>query len=275
MRLSRMVLVAGLAGALPACGARVPQTQTVVAGPEELRGTPTEALVRLGDSLRAGGDADGAAQFYEAAVARDGRDAAVLDRLGDALLAAGDPARAEGAFRAALAVSPGDGAAGTGLGIALLARHEPAAALPFLQSAARSSGDPRVLRNYGVALDMLGRPADAQAVYRRGLAGFPADPDLRGNLALSLAIAGDTEAAVREIEAAVNGPNASDRVRANRVMLLAMAGRAGDAEAAGRGLPQPGRTAALIAQGERARSAPDAAARAAALGTVMAPGPSQ
>lgn len=279
MPLTRTVTIGGLALALTlplaGCGSRGPRQQTVIAAPEpqEIAGTPAEALVRLGDSMRASGDPDGAAQFYEAAVARDGRSVLALDKLGDALLAAGDGPRAEAAFRAARVLSPGDRDAGVGLGIALLARGDAAGALPLLEPAARSSRDARVLRNYGVALDMTGRQAEAQAAYRRGLAEFPANPDLHANLALSLAIGGDVAGAEREIDAAANLPNASDRVRANRVMLLAMAGRDVDAREAGRQLAEPGRIDALVAQGSRARAAAGPAGRAAALGTVMAPGP--
>ena len=259
-----------LALALAGCGTPEVRRETVVTTRDRLPGTPEESLVRMGDSMRDGGDLNGAAQFYGAAVARNATNTAALVKLGDTELALGDTARAEGTFRAAVAASPGSREASIGLGVTLLARGDAAGALPVLEPAARASRDPRVLRNYGVALDLLGRQAEAQAAYRRGLASSPADPDLHANLALSLAISGDLAGAQNEVGTAVNMPNAPERVRINQVMLLAMAGRTVDAQAAGRHLADPSGAGPLIERGERAKAAMDPAGRAAALGLVIA-----
>ena len=259
-----------LALAAAGCGAPEVRQETVVTARDQLPGTPEESLVRMGDSMRASGDLNGAAQFYGAAVSRNGKDAAALVKLGDTELALSDPARAEQAFRAALAASPGTRDASVGLGVALLSRGDAAGALAVLEPVARSSRDPRALRNYGVALDLLGRQVDAQAAYRRGLESAPADPDLHANLALSLAVSGDLSGAQQEIDTAVNLPNAPERARVNQVVLLAMAGRTAEAESAGRQLADGGGATALIERGERAREANDPAGRAAALGLVTA-----
>ena len=224
----------------------------------------------MGDSMRQSGDLVGAEGFYLAAIARDQHDANALVRLGETQLAMGAAERAEQSFRSALALAPGNADAGVGLGIALLSRGDPQGALAYIKPVAEASRDARVLRNYGVTLDMLGRPDEAQAAYRRGLAQTPADPDLRGNLALSLAISGDMAGAEKEIRAAVNSPNAPERESLNQVMLLAMAGREAEARAAGRQMARPGRVEALIEQGHRAGAAQGPTARAAALGTITA-----
>ena len=117
---------------------------------------------------------------------------------------------------------------------------------------------------------MLGRSAEAQAVYRRGLTQTPADPDLHGNLALSLATSGNMAGAEAEIRAAVNLPNAPERELVNEVMLLAMAGQDAEARAAGMQFADPDRTEALMEQGHRAAAAETPGARAVALGTITA-----
>lgn len=226
--------------------------------------------MRLGDSMRQSGDLLGAEDFYLAAIARDPRDISALLRLGETQLASGATDRAEQSFRSALALRPGNADASVGLAVALLSRGDPQAALAYITPVALSSRNPRVLRNYGVTLDMLGRPEEAQAAYRRGLAQTPADPDLRGNLALSLAISGDMAGAQREIRAAVNSPNAPERESLNQVVLLAMAGQEAEAREAGRQVAQPGRIEALITQGHRAGAAQGPTARAVALGTITA-----
>jgi alpha-1,2-mannosyltransferase len=260
-----VVLTAGLVG----CGGQQRQATTITE-PQGLPGTPEESLVRMGDSMRQSGDLNGASDFYLAAIARDPYDAAPLLRLGDTQLVLGASERAEQSFRATLALAPGNREASVGLAIALLSRGDPTAALTYIGPVARTSHSPRVLRNYGVALDMLGRSAEAQAVYRHALKETPADPDLHGNLALSLATSGDMAGAETEIRAAVNSPNAPERESMNEVMLLAMAGKDGEARAAGLKLADPGRTEALLEQGHRAAAAQDPGARAAALGTITA-----
>ncbi len=260
-----LALAAGLVG----CGGR-PRQATTITAPQGLPGTPEQSLVRMGDSMRQSGDLNGASDFYLAAIARDPHDVAPLLRLGDTQLAMGASQRAEQSFRAALALEPRNREASVGLAIALLSHGDPATALAYIAPIARTSRDPRVLRNYGVALDMLGRSAEAQAVYRRGLTQTPADPDLHGNLALSLATSGNMAGAEAEIRAAVNLPNAPERELVNEVMLLAMAGQDAEARAAGMQFADPDRTEALMEQGHRAAAAETPGARAVALGTITA-----
>lgn len=161
----------------------------------------SSSLVQLGDGLQREGDAEGANSLSYAAAGKDGRDATALERLGRASLLAGDPARAEQAYRAAVAIDPSADAR-QGLAMSLLAQRQVREALPLLAALADEQPDPRRLRAYGVALDMAGRQADAQAVYRRGLKLAPADANLHGNLALSLAASGQIDAALSEMRAA-------------------------------------------------------------------------
>lgn len=126
----------------------------------------------------------------------------------------------------------------------------------MLEPLAQSSPGARTLCNLCVALDMVGRQADAQATYRRGLAAAPADADLHGNLAFSLAISGDTEAALRSMQTAAALPSGQAWQPANLVLLLAMAGRGDAAWTRAQAAGMPDETLiALLDPGRRARGA--------------------
>ncbi|WP_316397879.1 tetratricopeptide repeat protein [Bradyrhizobium sp. 33ap4] len=77
---------------------------------------------------------------------------------------------------------------------ALLARKCPGEAIEVLDTVLLASpGDLRALNAKAVVLDHQGRHQEAQALYRKALANEPANPMLRNNLTLSLALEGKTE----------------------------------------------------------------------------------
>ena len=254
--ISASLLLASLVACAPARGGSKPEDLGSVA-----------SLVRVGDNLRANGDLAGAAGFYRSASLKAPIDPVPLVRLGDLHHAEGNDVQSEAAYRIALAAAPQDAGANGGLAAALLTQGRSAEALAILEPLAKDSLDARTLRNLGVALDMAGRQEEAQATYRRGLAVAPADADLHGNLALSLAISGDVEAALRSMRTAASLPAARTWQPANLVLLLTMAGREGEARAQAAGMP-PRTLATVLNQGRRARSAITPAARALALGVA-------
>ena len=255
-RLSALLLAASLA----ACTGRGGSTSPADLG-------SAASLMRMGDNMRANGDPASAAEFYRGAASKEPADPAPLVRLGDLRRAEGDDAQAEAAYRLALATAPRNAGANGGLVATLLGQGRGADALALLEPLARNSPDARTLRNLGVALDMAGKQEEAQAAYRRGLAAAPADADLHGNLAFSLAISGDTEAALRSMQTAALLPAGRAWQTANLVLLLAMTGREDEAQARSAGMPR-GALAALLEQGRRARNAGTPAARAVALGVA-------
>lgn len=257
------LLILLLTAVLDACAARRPSS------PADLGSAAS--LIRMGDNLRAAGDLAGAAEFYRGASLKGPTDLAPLVRLGDLRRAEGDDAQAEAAYRVVLATAPRDVGASAGLAATLLSQGRGADALALLEPLAQGSPDARTLRNLGVALDMVGRQADAQATYRRGLAAAPADADLHGNLAFSLAISGDTEAALRSMQTAAALPSGQAWQPANLMLLLAMAGREDTARMRAQAAGMPAETfVALLEQGHRARDATTPGGRAAALGVATA-----
>lgn len=229
-------------------------------------------LTRLGDDVSRGGDPSGAVNLYRAAYVADPHDPHNLQHMGEAFLAMNAPMRAEQAFRGALMLAPDDVAARRGLALSLLDQGRAAEALPLLQQLAAGSTDARLLRAEGTAFDMLGRQSEAQAIYRKALGYSPIDSDLHGNLALSLALSGDGQNALREMQAALASPDPDPRQNANAVLVLALTGN--DAAAAARGEATIGvaATRELLARANQARAATTAPARAVAIGLMTAPG---
>jgi Flp pilus assembly protein TadD len=229
-------------------------------------------LTRLGDDVRRSGDAAGAVVLYRSASAASPRDPVPLTDMGEALNESGDPQRAEQAFRTSLTLRSGNPTAQQGLAVALLAQGRPAEALPILQALDKPGAGARLLGGEGTALDMLGRHADAQAVYRRGLQADPTDAALHGNLALSLALAGQAEASLAELRAAVGAPLPDPRQEANAVLVLALLDRLDEARARGGQTIGPSGTETLIDRAIVARQTSDPLRQAQALGVLTAPG---
>ena len=273
VRLGHALAAIVFASALCGCSQRsaTPSSSAMAAAAAQL--TTTAGLVHLGDDVAKQGDLDGALLLYQAASSRDGRDAVALKRIGAASIALGEPLRAEQAFRAALVLDSDDASAKYGLGVALLALRRVSDAVPILAALGKNSADPRLIRAYGVALDMAGRSAEAQATYRRGLAAAPADANLHGDLALSLAASGDLGPALAESDAAVAAVIPDPRQKANNILLLAMAGQEAEARRRGESLLGADQTKAVLKRAALVRQAPDAAARAAALGLLTQPPP--
>jgi len=232
-------------------------------------------LARLGDDMRRNGDPASALGIYLAASAADPANAGVLQRMGAAFLAMNDAPRAEQAFRGALVSEPGDRTAQRGLALSLLAQGRAADALPILQKLAAGSSDPGLLRAEGVALDMVGRPGEAQLVYRQALRLNPIDADLHGNLALSLALSGDAADALTEMQAAIAAPDPDPRENANAVLVLALTGNSDAARVRGDATIGPAATEVLLARAQQAAAATDPRARAMAIGLLTGNGAGQ
>lgn len=90
----------------------------------------------------------------------------------------------------------------------------------------------------GVALDLQGRHAEAEAAYRRALALSPDNPEIVNNLALSLALSGKLDEALVLMGRAADHPKAGLQMRQNLALLTALKGNAAEAaRLAGRDLP--------------------------------------
>jgi len=161
---------------------------------------------------------------------------------GKAALELGDPQAAITFFGRAEEQAPSDGRIKMWLGAALAQLQQPEGALKFFAEAT-SLGVPEaeVAAQRGLAYDLVGDPRRAQRDYRMALQNKPS-PEITRQLALSLAISGEREPALRVIEdQLLIRDKAAERTRA---FVLALTG---DAAGAARAVQasMPAQSAAL------------------------------
>ena len=159
------------------------------------------------------------------------RDFAALIGAGKAALALGDTQTAVGFFGRAEEVFPGSPLPQAGMGAALVSDGDAHGALRYFSRAEQLGANAAMLgAERGLAFDLLGRHADAQADYRAALTGTDGD-EARRRLALSLAITGDKAAAIDMLAPLMaRGDMGAARCRA---LVLALSG---DLEGARRSL---------------------------------------
>jgi hypothetical protein len=80
------------------------------------------------------------------------------------------------------------------------------------------------LTDLGVANDLQGHHAEAQAAYRRALVVAPEMTDVKVNLGLSLALSGSKDEAVRVLQEVATAPGATETLRKELAGAFAMAG---------------------------------------------------
>jgi Flp pilus assembly protein TadD len=159
---------------------------------------------------------------YLHTLASDPKDFASLIGAGRAALELGDAQAAAGFFARADDVNSRSPLPQAGMGAVSVLSGEPQAALPYFNRA-EQLGATRVTLgcDRGLAYDLMGRQADAQAEYRAALTG-PDGDEARRRLALSLAISGDRSEALSTLSPLVaKGDVAAGRARA---FVLALAG---------------------------------------------------
>jgi Flp pilus assembly protein TadD len=170
------------------------------------------------------------------ALANNPRSLEALIGAGRAANAMGDGEAALGFFARADEISPGDARVKAGMGSALVQMERADQALTlFAQALALGAPEIEIAGDRGLAHDMLGDPRRAQQDYALVLR-RRADPEIERRLALSLAISGQREAALRVIDGQLRGRDrAAWRTQA---FVLALTGDARGAEdTAGRMMP--------------------------------------
>jgi Flp pilus assembly protein TadD/cell division septation protein DedD len=128
-----------------------------------------------------------AIDYAERAVAKTPNDAGFRALLGSAYFAGGRFKSAEGAYKDSLALYSNQPQVVLKLALVEIAQGKNAEALAFLE-AGRDVLDPA---DYGLAVALAGRPADAIAVLETAARAPDADSRVRQNLALAYALSGD------------------------------------------------------------------------------------
>ncbi len=186
---------------------------------------------------------------------------------GRAALAMGDGQGALGFFTRADQLAANDARVKAGMAAANVRIGRPETALSlFAEAAAAGAPVNELLGDRGLAYDMIGQTARAQQDYLASLR-HRDDAEVRRRLALSLAISGQREAALRLIEPQVRGGDRAGQ-RA-RIMVLALSGDAQGASAAANGALNAQQAGALAPFLTRMASlSPGDMAAAANLGRV-------
>lgn len=189
--------------------------------PERLAGVQ----LRVGRAAFDQGSLGTALELFEKAHKSAPDSAAPLIGKGDTLFAQRNFDAAEVAYRAALAREPGSFEAHEGLGKTLVTLKKFQDGLRALEAARAIRTDAGLINKIGVTYELQGHGEAAQKHYREALALDAESLTARNNLALSLAVSGTYEAAVREMERVVASPRASERHHANLAFIYGLAGR--------------------------------------------------
>lgn len=207
----RLALI--LIGASAALGAAAVQAQIAYPAAPVAAESPSDAMGR-----------------YLRILANTPRDFQALMGAGRAALDLGDAQAAAGFFGRADEVWPTSPLPQVGMGAATVLDGDGDGALIYFARARQLGATPIMMgSDRGLAFDLLGRHAEAQADYRAALGGAQGD-EARRRLALSLAVTGDTQGALTALTPLLMRRDAAS-VR-TRALVLALGGDQNSARAA-------------------------------------------
>jgi Flp pilus assembly protein TadD len=148
-------------------------------------------------------------------------------RCADALARRGKIGEARRLLEERLRARPGQSDLTRALALIDLVAGRPAQAIAGLDRVlAGNPGDMRALVDKGVALDLQGQHAAAQAIYQQALATAPNDAAAKNNLALSLMLEGRTRQALETLAPMQDAAGSPLRLRMNLGILYAATGDA-------------------------------------------------
>jgi Flp pilus assembly protein TadD len=195
--------------------------------------SPTNAVkldADMGDIALNAGTPMVALRLAEDELAKRPGDTDALIRQGQALTELGRLEEAREVLRKAVATAPRDVRAIVALGRVLLP-VDPAAAGAEFELALRQDGRNAVaLNNLGIARDLLGNHAEAEAAYRSALAAQPGMTGAKVNLALCLAMSGQGADAISLLRPIAEKPDATRKIKEDFAAVLTMAGNRDEAE---------------------------------------------
>lgn len=177
-----------------------------------------------------GGSPQIALQVTQGLLAKHPNDAAALLVQGDALTVLGRYDDAAVDYTAVLKQDPTSVEGHIGLGRLRLATDPAQAEALFLEALQVDPRNTTALNDLGIARDLQGHHAGAQQAYSQALG---IDPDFHAaqvNLALSLAMSGDADRAVKLLRPLASEPGASRKLRQDLAAVLAMGGNRAEAE---------------------------------------------
>jgi len=184
-----------------------------------------EQFVRLGDSTRDAGDFESAATLYRRAMDSQPNWDEPLLRLGEVALRLNVLSDAELAFRSAAALNNANLSAHLGLGRTLLRLGDHQQALSVFEMVIEQENrDGRSYNGAAIALELLDRHDDAQALYLDGIAADPTRISLYNNRGLSMAVAGNYAKAIEWLNGVLQEGNGNVQTRQTLALVYGLSG---------------------------------------------------
>ena len=187
--------------------------------------------LRLARSALEGGDAAMAASLFGRVLNNDPESVPARLGLADSLYLSNELEQARQAYQRLLASRQELRAATLGLARIDIRQRKPESAIVHYEALlAKEPGDTLAMAGLGVAYDLLGQHARAQAVYRKGLEIHPADLGLRNNLGLSLVLSNQPRAGANVLLDLADVPSAPPQSRQNLALAYGLLGNDDAAE---------------------------------------------
>src|SRR6185437_9699557 len=185
--------------------------------------------VDVAEAAMRGGSPEIALQVAGGILAQQPRNERALIVKGEALTALGRLDEAGSSFTMALQIDPASIAAHIGLGRVRLGSDPGSAEALFLEALQREPRNSVALNDLGIARDLQGHHDGAQMAYRQALAVDPNMAAAQVNMALSMAMSGQSGPAVQLLRPLASNPDASPTLRHVLAAVLTMAGRKDEA----------------------------------------------
>ncbi len=178
----------------------------------------------VADAALKGGSPQIALQIAENVLVHNPGNQDALLTKGEALTALGQSDDAAVVFSQVLANDKSSVSANIGLGRIELGSNPVAAEELFLEALKHDPRNAVALNDLGIARDLQGRHTDAQTAYRQALGLNPEMAGAEVNLALSLAMTGQSQDAVHLLQPLAEKPGATQQTRHDLAAVLAMSG---------------------------------------------------
>lgn len=266
--LAAVVSLAGLVSGctMPAWMPTLQDELTTAPPPPTVRTNEGEGLIAVADRMLASGDTAGALGLYQKSAVQPNADRQAMLRYARALFYTSSYELAAGAFASVLAEEPRNADALRGLGASLLARGKTEEARTHLEAAVRQSSDVRSIRVLAVLRVMEGETEEARMVYRKAMALWPKDLDLRVNYALHEALANNCTEAADVGQQVMTSPFARPQHIGAQALILALCGREAEAGTLAAQVMGAAGVRGVLEHAAQARRASNPVQRAAAVG---------
>jgi Flp pilus assembly protein TadD len=186
--------------------------------------------LNVADAAISDGNPSMALSVSKSVLQENPRNVQALIHEGNAYYALQRCADAIAAFQLALKLDPASSAAETGTGRCLLKTDAIGAEAALFRAVQDDPSNDAAWDDLGVARDLEGKFAAAIPAFQQALLTDPGSIPAEVNLGLSLALAGNSKAALQYLGPLAAGPNATARIRENYAAALVSSGRDKEAQ---------------------------------------------